>query len=393
VQEKSRWFLRQGWLTREDDWLAMTNDAFKPQNVIGRQAELQQICKILAADQDLMLTGVTGSGRRSLIRHGAQQVGARVLEIDCLRATTSSRFVELLAEGILHIFTTPDERALIDQWTVAHPLRLEQPSTQHARFVWQVHLNDEWLILQALLNLPQLMAERLRCRVVFVFQNFPHIRSWDRAGRWELYLRQEIQRQSRVSYVVLATTPEDWVDDSQVQLVSLLPLQHQELEPWVVATMAAAGLTFEVDALNLFLDYAQGHVGDAIALARRIWADYRSFYADEGTMVVSKFSPTLIQRHHVHCSTLRLVEDLSLTFESLLLLLPPIQARVLESLAIDPTDSPHSRPYLQKHQFSRGGGFQGALTGLEQKGLIHGAKVGYRVALPLLSFWLKHRIL
>lgn len=371
----------------------MMNDAFKPQGLIGRQIELEQICQILAADQDLMLTGVTGSGRRSLIRYAAQQIGARVLEIDCLRATTSSRFLELLAEGMLHIFAASEERTLIQRWISTYPLELEQPTAHQARFVWQVPLNDEWSLLQALLNLPQMMAEQLNSRVVFVFQNFPHIRSWDRAGRWESYLRQEIQQQNRVSYVVLATTPEDWVESSPVQLVSLLPLQRQQLEMWVVEAMAATGLKFEVDALELFLDYTQGHVGDAIALARRIWSDHRCFYQDEDTRFSSQFSPQLIQLHHVHCSMLRLVEDLSVTFESLLLLLPPIQARVLESLAIDPTDSPHSRPYLQKHQFSRGGGFQGALTGLEEKGLIYGAKAGYRVAMPLLSFWLKHRLL
>jgi hypothetical protein len=371
----------------------MMNDAFKPQRLIGRQPELEQTCKILAADQDLMLTGVTGSGRRALIRYAAQQMGARILEIDCLRATTSSRFLELMASGIVQIFGTSEERTFIQQWACAYPLQLEQPTVHQTRLVWQVPPNDEWLILQALLNLPQVMAEQLSCRVVFVFQNFPHIRSWDRAGQWESYLRQEIQRQNRVSYVILATTPEDWVEDSSVQFVSLLPIPDREIKTWVVEAMAAAGLKFEVDALKLFLDYSQGHVGDAIALARRIWSDHHCFYQDEQTSFLPQSSPKLIQLHHVYCSTLRLVEDLSVTFESLLLLLPPIQARVLESLAIDPTDSPHSRTYLQKHQFSRGGGFQGALTGLEQKGLIYGAKGGYRVALPLLSFWLKHRIL
>jgi hypothetical protein len=66
---------------------------------------------------------------------------------------------------------------------------------------------------------------------------------------------------------------------------------------------------------------------------------------------------------------LSLVHDMSVTFEALLLLLPPSQARVLESLALDPTDSPQSNAYIKKHQLSRGGGLQGALTSLEQKGV------------------------
>ncbi|MEB3310972.1 MAG: hypothetical protein VKJ02_12125 [Snowella sp.] len=72
--------------------------------------------------------------------------------------------------------------------------------------------------------------------------------------------------------------------------------------------------------------------------------------------------------------------------------MPPIQARVLESLASDPTDSPHAKDYIRKHQLSKGGGLQGALLGLEQKGLIYGPKLGYRVAWPLLAFWLKQRL-
>ncbi len=65
---------------------------------------------------------------------------------------------------------------------------------------------------------------------------------------------------------------------------------------------------------------------------------------------------------------------------------------MLESLALDPTDSPHAREYIQKHNLSRGGGLQGALASLEQKGLVYGAEQGYRIALPMLAFWLKYRL-
>jgi len=35
---------------------------------------------------------------------------------------------------------------------------------------------------------------------------------------------------------------------------------------------------------------------------------------------------------------------------------------------------------------------QGALNSLEQKGLIYGPQFSYRIALPLLNFWLKQRL-
>ncbi|HEY9910079.1 MAG TPA: hypothetical protein V6D18_20995 [Thermosynechococcaceae cyanobacterium] len=359
----------------------MAANPFIPQNLVGRQAELHQICQILATDGDLMLAGVPGSGRRSLLRYAAKVVGSRIVEIDCLRATDNHRFLQLLAENILAAFRAPAEQALIEQWSVGQLLTLHRDPDGQARLTWSVS-RDDWLIFQALLTLPQVMAELLDCRVVLVFQNFPHIRSWDRSEKWQTYLRDEIQHQSRVSYALIATVAERWVQHTNMQVVFLGPLKNEDLYPWITQTLAAAELEFEPQhALPLFLKYVQGHMGDAIALARRIWLDRQA-------TLVEPTEP--VQSHQVHQSALFLVEDLSFTFESLILLLPPSQVRVLESLALDPTTSPHSREYIQKHQLSRGGGLQGALASLEQKGLVYGSEYGYRIALPLLGFWLKH---
>jgi hypothetical protein len=353
---------------------------FIPEYLVGRETELQQVSQILANDGDLMIAGIPGNGRRSLIRWAAQHVGARVLELDCLRAISSSRFLELLAEGLTEVFSTPAELGLIQHQTTNHPIVLELSPSRQPRLVWHASGQEEWLVLDALLTLLQVIAEVLECRVVLMLRNFPHIRSWDRSGQWEDYLRQEVKRQSRVSYVLIATVPEIWADDSQLQVITLPPLYRSDLQTWILEVMASQGLQFEADsqALELFLNYIQGHLGEAVSLAHRIWLDSRT--------------TGLIQADHVHRNALALVEDLSLTFESMLLLLPPIQARVLECLALDPTDSPHARDYIQKHQLSRGGGLQGALSGLEQKGLIYGPKYGYCVSMPLLAFWLKHRI-
>jgi len=126
----------------------------------------------------------------------------------------------------------------------------------------------------------------------------------------------------------------------------------------------------------------QGHVGDATTLARHIWIEQRAANAGD----------SVIQAHHVQRSIVGLVTDLAITFEALLLLLPPSQVRGLESLALDPSDSPKSRNYIKKHQLSRGGGLQGSLNSLEQKGLIYGPQLGHRIALPLFEFWLKQRL-
>ncbi|HEY9889078.1 MAG TPA: helix-turn-helix domain-containing protein [Candidatus Obscuribacterales bacterium] len=359
---------------------------FVPQLLTCHEAELEAVSSLLAGDNDFVVTGVPGIGRRSLIRQAAKQEGCRCLEIDFLRCRNAGQFLRFLADGLTTAFAEPHEISQIQQWSLNQPLTLDQTLASQARLVWPATPGKEWPLFESLLALPQHLAEWLNCQVVIVFHNFPHIRSWDRRGKWETYLRQEIQRQNRVSYALIATVPEPWMYASQLPVIALAPLQEAELRPWITASMGLAGLTFDADspALALYLSYVQGHVKDAITLAQRIWLDCSA--------IAPAPTPGLIQAHQVHSSMLALVQDMSVTFEALLLLLPPTQARVLESLALDPTDSPQSRAYIKKHQLSRGGGLQGALNSLEQKGLIYGPQLSYRIALPLLNFWLKQRL-
>ncbi|HEY9626351.1 MAG TPA: ATP-binding protein [Coleofasciculaceae cyanobacterium] len=373
----------------------MSNNPFFSQHWVSHQHELQQISQILAQDGDLLVVGAPGIGRRSLIRAAAQQVGARMVEIDFLRTTNADRFLRLLADGVTDAFADSDELALIQDWSQEHAIVLEQ-SLPKARLVWQATSAQSWTLFRTLLSLPQILAERLNCRVVIVFQNFPHIRSWDRTGEWEDYLRQEIQRQSRVSYALISTIAEPWMQGN-LKLITLAPIDEDDLKAWLVSTMASQGMQFDPQALERFLSYVQGHLGDAIALARRVWLDHAAAVSGKGNQksIGLQTAPgleSLIYAEDVHQSALSLTEDLSITFESLILLLPPSQVRVLESLALDPTDKPHARDYIQKHQLSRGGGLQGALSSLEQKGLVYGAKFGYRITMPLLAFWLKQRL-
>ncbi|PZO42716.1 MAG: hypothetical protein DCF19_06695 [Pseudanabaena frigida] len=379
----------------------MINNPFLPQRLVGRQTELEQISQILLADGDLLIAGVAGSGRRTLVKWAARKAGARVITLDCLRATDGNRFLQLLAESLLIAFDRPEELLKLQQLLKEQPVTFDPSEQIKPRISWKLSSTAIWSLFQNLLSLPQQMAEWLDCRVAIILHNFTHIRSWDRKGEWEEYLRREIQLQSRVSYALIATVPEPWMHKLSLHVVELPPLSNAELCEWLEPTMESKGIRFDPHpstqipshlanhyptSIELFTEYVQGNLSDAIALTRRIWLDCL-------TQVNSEPHPEfLIQPHHVHRNMLALIEDLAPTFESLIMLLPPSQVRVLESLAIDPTVSPHSREYIQKHQLSKGGSLQGALDSLEQKGLVYGAKYGYRIALPTLQFWLKLRL-
>jgi len=348
--------------------------------IIGRSAQFQQIVEVLARDGDLLIAGVPGCGRRTLTRTAALEVGAIALEVDCIRAITARQFIQLLAEAISQNF----DSTLLQTWidTIAKDLftvHIADNST-HLKLAPAVTPKQLWQAFERLIQLPQLLAEVVNKRIVLILQSFPHLRSWDRNSEWENTLRREIKLQTRVSYVLIATIAEIMhTEDYPREVVELTPLADDVLAVWAREILHTQGLIFDSrsPAINIFIDAVQGHIGDAMTLIRRL---------------VSRRTDGFIRDEQVHQAIQGLLQDLSITFESLIMLLPASQVQLLECLALDPTSKPQSREYIQKHGLSRGGSLQGALIGLQQKGLIYSAEQNYRLALPFFALWLRQRL-
>lgn len=364
-------------------------DISAPFQLIGRQAQFQRITQVLARDGDLLIAGVPGSGRRTLVRRAAQEVGVKIVEVDCIRVTDGQRFVQLLCESIDQTFQSATAQAFIREWIERKAAELfvlkdEGSGRERLKPVRVEDQQQQWSAFEVLLDLLQGLAESSGGRVVLILESFPHIRSWDRNGVWETFLRKEIERQTQVSYVLVATIAEISLHADEpgnhLEIVKLAPLANDVVAAWVQEVLHGEGLTFDPrsQALELFVNAVQGHLGDASALVRRL----KSVRVSDG----------LIRDWHVQQAIQELLADLSMVFESLLMLLPANQAHLLESLALDPTDKPQSRDYIHKHYLSRGGSLQGAIAGLQHKGLIYGSEQGYRLALPLFALWLRQRL-
>ncbi|MBK1986485.1 ATP-binding protein [Sphaerospermopsis aphanizomenoides BCCUSP55] len=349
--------------------------------LIGRSLEFQRIVEILAQDGDLLITGVPGSGRRTLVRVAAQEVSAVVLEIDCIRATDGERFLQLLAEAINQNWEAKKIETWVNQTASDFFIFNAESKLKLLHYLNQKQLWQAFIIL---LELLQIMAADLNQRVVLILQSFPHIRSWDRNSLWESTFRREVKANPNVSYVLLATIAETshHQDDSNYPLeaIQLAPLAKDVLALWAREILHTENLKFDPHsrALQIFLDTVQGNIGDAMVLIRRL--------------LNLQHSQGLITEQEVQQVIEAILKDLSITYESLLMLLPASQIHLLECLAVDPTDKPQSKEYIQKHGLSRGGSLQGALTGLQNKGLIYSAEQGYRLALPLLALWLRQRL-
>lgn len=349
--------------------------------LIGRSKEFQRIIDILAQDEDLLITGVPGSGRRTLVKVAAQEVGAVVLEIDCIRATDGERFLQLLLEAISQNWQAKKIKSWVEKKESEFFIF---NSESKLKLLHSLNQKQLWQAFTSLIELLQIMANDLNQRVVLILQSFPHIRSWDRNGLWESTFRQEVKNHPHVSYVLLATIAETshHQDDSiySIETMELAPLSKDVLALWAREILHTENLKFDPHSqgLQVFLDAVQGNIGDAMVLIRRL----SSLEHDQGLITEQKVQQVIEG----------MLKDLSITYESLLMLLPASQIHLLECLAVDPTDKPQSKEYIQKHGLSRGGSLQGALTGLQHKGLIYSAEQGYRLALPLLALWLRKRL-
>ncbi|MBD2440822.1 ATP-binding protein [Nostoc sp. FACHB-110] len=359
----------------------MSSDLSTPLQLIGRSAEFQRIVEVLSKDGDLLITGVPGSGRRTLVKGGAQEVGAVVLEIDCIRATDGERFLQLLAEAISQNWEISKMQNWVNLYASEFFTFDVEKKLKVSRSLGHKQL---WQALEILLDLPQIMAVDLHKRLVLILHSFPHIRSWDRGNLWATTFRRKINQDSHVNYVLIATIAETsyHTDENNYPLatVQLPPLARDVLAVWAREMLHVHRLTFDSrsKALPLFLDAVQGHIGDAMALIRRLRT--------------SCLPDNLITEQNVTEAIEGLLKDLSMTYESLLMLLPANQVHLLECLALDPTEKPQSKDYIQKHGLSRGGSLQGALAGLQHKGLIYGAEQSYELAMPLLNLWLRQRL-
>ena len=373
-------------LNSKTDKLSRSGALLEPIELVGRQNELNTIAAIAKNDGDLLITGTPGSGRLMLVKQAAQEVNARLLRIDCLRASNGQDFIHLLINELYQVF---DKK----YWDFIKKILLDL-DLECIFFVSNLSNKSQLNISDNLSDLYQEKAfkivvvsiqkllEKIGGRVIIVLERFYHIRSWDRQRKWEKTLRTQISLDSKVSYIILgtiadATTENSSMQDEDIEIVELRPLSKEIVTAWARQALRNHNLTFNVDdgALDLFLDTVRGHIREARILIKYI--------------VLCCGQNQEVNKDDIYKSILNLIDDFSVTFESLLLMLPHSQLQLLKCLAVEPNPQPHSKDYLKKYGLARGGTLQAALKGLQQKGLIYDSKENYQLTLPLLAYWLR----
>ena len=378
----------------------------------GRKSSIEKITNAIDKDIDLLVAGPPGSGRYFLVQTAAAQSRCEtiIFDIDCIQATDRRSFIKLLCDAISGIDDLqPGDLSPYLQDLVSQSDNKYLSINDDNRISVKVSDNSVHLehCLNEVLQFIQGLAELTNKRVLILFRNFTHIRAWELEEAWELKLREKVNVLKDVLYILIGTIGELREDKRRLsshsknaeidslrkslhnsfETIELLPLEDAVLTSFCDSKLSASNLMFNPldDSLQFFLEAVHGSFSDALALTERIiLLNQNKLSEDNGGRVV-------IGIQEVREAVEDLLKDLSTMCETLLLMLPPRQAKLLTCLALDPTDKPHSREYVKKHNLYKGGTMQGALLGLQQKGLIYDVHQSYKVALPLLRLWIWKR--
>jgi len=415
------------------------DESIRQRILIGRQEELDKVIKYLANDEDLWLIGAPGNGRRVVVRAAANEIRAKILEIDCIKATSSGQLLQLICRSLNQVafrkLDIPDLKEFIQkgaeicaesfsiQTVLSNLIQLEREQSNQTVSSNLIQLELAPSIMnesdpklkqdkqkeafERLINLLQQLAVSFKTRIIILFHSFEHIYSWDRQRisksqtrpdcdeQWEGFLRKEIARQDRVSYVLIGTGIPRKVQEKEnpTKIIPLRPLNNNILKAWVREFVLKCDerLAFSSDgeSLEIFLKAVEGHFGNAKALAQRL---ILTLQLNNQNQEQKEYD---IQAKQVQQAIDSLLRDMSPVFESLLLSLPDSQLQIIECLALDPTSNPHRQEYIDKYSLMKGGTLQGALKGLSEKGLIYDAQkdeYDYQLTFPLMALWIRRRL-
>ena len=380
----------------------------------SRTEELFRITRNFKGDNDLLITGVPGSGRYTLIKRATNDIRAKLIEVDCIKAASGIDLVNLLIKGIYKGFGKNYEE-IITQKLGNLSIDPESFTPCSVGNISAIQLlpaikNAEktllWEIFDFVVDLPGLILENSDERVVVILKQISHLRSWDRVTRnkdknvkhkWERHLRDKLNQDPQVSYVILETIAEleeielenkdedgkvfykdKLFSNAPIKIIELKPISDNALVYLIDKALYKNNLKLSENALEKVLNSVQGHIGSAETLVKRL-----KLICQPGTT---------IDEHQIQDALNSILNDLSTVLESLLTMLPASQLQLIECLAIEPTPKPHSKEYRDKYGLARGGTLQGAVKGLQQKGLIYSAEENFQLTLPFFATWIKSNL-
>ena len=347
--------------------------------VIGRADILAAVADRAARGRFVLLTAPRRYGKTTLVRrlrHDAEQTrDMDVVIVDLLGVQTLDDIAVRLANAWTRLPAGPLSRAAakvlpyiagIDVAGGAVSLRLRPAGASEAQ------------TLDAVLDIPRAVAERIARRILVVLDEFQAIAAVDRA---DAVIRAHIQHQTdRVSYLFAGSdqsiTDMLFADRArplygQAERISLGPFDPDALADYVEVRMAETGRALTADAITAYLTVVGGHPQRAMLVADCAW----SLVDDGGT----------IDRPELDAAVDDAVARCADEFAATATLLTDAQARVARLVA---WGEPLTGAAAGRLGVSQGSSRAAAST-LVERGLLRRDGPRYEHVDPLFAEWLR----
>ena len=357
-----------------------------------REDELAELSSDLLNGQNVLLYAPRRYGKSSLVLRAAEMAiaqGALVGYCDVMKTPTKERLAAALAKTVYADIASPVEHAFERAADLFRGLRVRptmevDPVDGSLRFTFQPgrrRADIDETIERLLELLGELAAERKR-RVVIVFDEFQEIVSLD--PKFPNLMRAVFQAQPEVSHVYLGSKRhilERIFNDKNepfwrsAKPMEIGPIPPARFAPFIRDRFDRSGRAIADSALDKLLGITGGHPYGTQELAYFVWellppgSEASDADIDEGLGRV-------LRAEHNH-------------FAQLWDEAPHAQRLLTLALAREPTGSPYSAQYHERHELPRNPTLQTALAAVVRKEIVgRDAEGEYAVIEPFFAEWL-----
>jgi hypothetical protein len=349
-------------------------EEFKDQEILARDSAHRLLIKAFVNDRDVFLVGPPGGVKTQILKDAIAVFKANMVRISCGNIRSARGFIIALLNSLMPILDEDDlekkkiEReikAIKDEDEVSDNDLFEKFKKSVDYFIW--------------------FCERSRKkRTVLVIERIREMRTWDGPDRqYEMYLREAIKDNKRISYVVLDVTPEaaEKKDGKSDEIIKLFPLNEIATKNWVTAFFREAcdyNLDGFEDWFGRFYEAVGGHTGSTLELMQRL-----RLKCQKSGIITAADVEEAIREYK---------QAISPIAEMYMHALSPNQIQLVEALAKEKTVSPHSEEYRLKHNLPKGGSLQSALRALTDKGCIQNVDGIFQLSIPIFAEWIRKRV-
>jgi len=357
-----------------------------------REDELRELVSDMGNGQNVLIYAPRRYGKSSLVLRAAQEAMKRralVGYCDMMKTPTKERLAAALAKTIYADIASLVGQAFERAADLFRGLRvrptMEVDSDGTLRFTFQPakRKSDIDDTIERLLELlGELAAERKR-RVVIIFDEFQEIVSLD--PKFPNLMRAVFQAQPEVSHVYLGSkrhvlerifndrNEPFWRSAKQLEIGTIAPAKFA---PFILDRFLASGRGLTGEALDRLLEITGGHPYGTQELAYFVW-ELVPPGGEASAADVEEALVRVLRSEHNH-------------FAQLWDEAPHPQRLLMLALAREPTGSPYSAGYHERHELPANPTLQTALAGLIRKEIAGRNEANeYRVIEPFFGEWLQ----